>query len=123
MAFYIDAVDGFGLWVGSRSFLRLLHLRHACSSSTSTISRDCRDAIDQYYGDNPLFMSALFGTAFACLVLAVSVLLKWQQSVTVSLLVDALFYLVVTIDVTIACNVPLNDALAAAALFTGLLLK
>jgi uncharacterized membrane protein len=36
---------------------------------------------------NPLFMIALFGTAFACLVLAVSVLLKWQQSGAVSLLV------------------------------------
>jgi uncharacterized membrane protein len=61
---------------------------------------------------NPLFMIALFGTAFACLVLAVSVLLKWQQLGAVSLLVGALLYLVGTIGVTIACNVPLNDALA-----------
>ncbi len=61
---------------------------------------------------NPLFMIALFGTALACLFLAVSVLFKWQQSGAVYLLVGSLLYLVGTIGVTIACNVPLNDALA-----------
>ncbi|PSB20051.1 DUF1772 domain-containing protein [Phormidesmis priestleyi ULC007] len=61
---------------------------------------------------NPLFMIALFGTALACLFLAVSVLFKWQQSAAVYLLVASLLYLVGTIGVTIACNVPLNDALA-----------
>ncbi|MBW4445241.1 MAG: DUF1772 domain-containing protein [Plectolyngbya sp. WJT66-NPBG17] len=61
---------------------------------------------------NPLFMIALFGTALACLFLAVSVLFKWQQSGAVYLLVGSLLYLVGTIGVTIAFNVPLNDALA-----------
>lgn len=61
---------------------------------------------------NPLFMIALFGTALASLFLAVSVLFKWQQSGAVYLLVGSLLYLVGTIGVTIACNVPLNDALA-----------
>jgi uncharacterized membrane protein len=61
---------------------------------------------------NPLFMIALFGTALACLLLAVSVLFKWQQSSAVYLLVGSLLYLIGTIAVTIACNVPLNDALA-----------
>jgi len=63
---------------------------------------------------NPLFMLALFGTALACLILAVFVLFKWQQSSAVYLLVGSLLYLVGTIGVTIACNVPLNDALAIA---------
>jgi uncharacterized membrane protein len=63
---------------------------------------------------NPLFMIALFGTALACLLLAVSVLFKWQQSSAVYLLVGSLLYLIGTIAVTIACNVPLNDALAIA---------
>jgi uncharacterized membrane protein len=63
---------------------------------------------------NPLFMIALFGTALACLLLAVSVLFKWQQSGAVFLLVGALLYLVGAIGVTIAFNVPLNDALAIA---------
>jgi uncharacterized membrane protein len=61
---------------------------------------------------NSLFMLALFGTALACLILAVSALFKWQQLGAVYLLVGSLLYLVGTIGVTIAFNVPLNDALA-----------
>ncbi len=63
---------------------------------------------------NPLFMVALFGTASACLLLTIAVLCKWQQSGAVYLLVGSLLYLVGTIGVTIAFNVPLNDALAIA---------
>jgi uncharacterized membrane protein len=61
---------------------------------------------------NPLFMTALFGTALACTFLVISSLFKWQQSGAVHLVVGSLLYLVGTIGVTIACNVPLNDALA-----------
>ena len=60
----------------------------------------------------PLFMLALFGTALACLLLAVSVLFKWHQPSAFYLLAGSLLYLVGTIAVTIAFNVPLNDALA-----------
>ncbi len=61
---------------------------------------------------NPLFMVALFGTAAACIFLAVSSLLNWQQPGAAYLLVGSLLYLVGTVLVTIAFNVPLNDALA-----------
>lgn len=61
---------------------------------------------------NPLFMVALFGTAAACIWLAVSSLLKWHQPGAVYLLVGSLLYLVGTVLVTIVFNVPLNDALA-----------
>ncbi|HEY9620897.1 MAG TPA: anthrone oxygenase family protein [Crinalium sp.] len=61
---------------------------------------------------NPLFMLALFGTAFACLFLAIAVLFKWQQPSDFYLLAGSLLYLVGAITVTIALNVPLNDALA-----------
>lgn len=61
---------------------------------------------------NPLFMLALFGTAAVCCGLAVAALIKWQQSQTGYLLIGSLLYLVGTIGVTIAFNVPLNDALA-----------
>lgn len=61
---------------------------------------------------NPLFMSALFGTAFACLFLVVSILFKWQQPSAFYLLAGSLLYLVGAIGVTISFNVPLNDALA-----------
>ncbi|MGB8702567.1 MAG: anthrone oxygenase family protein [Thermosynechococcaceae cyanobacterium] len=61
---------------------------------------------------NPLFMLALFGTAVACLFLTITLLPKWNQPGTVYLLVGSLLYLVGTVGVTIAFNVPLNDALA-----------
>lgn len=60
---------------------------------------------------NPLFMTALFGTAFACLFLAISTLFKWHQS-GVAYLLGSLLYLIGTVGVTSAFNVPLNDALA-----------
>ncbi|MBD2410265.1 hypothetical protein FACHB389_28170 [Nostoc calcicola FACHB-389] len=61
---------------------------------------------------NPLFMTVLFGTAAACIVLLVFSVLKWHQPGAVYLLVGSLLYLVGTLGVTIVCNVPLNDALA-----------
>lgn len=61
---------------------------------------------------NPLFMTALFGTAIVCLFWAVSALLKWHQPDSIYLLFGSLIYLVGTVLVTIAFNVPLNDALA-----------
>ncbi len=63
---------------------------------------------------NPLFMVALFGTALAGVGLVVSSLFRWNEPNAVFLLVGSLLYLVGTIIVTIAFNVPRNDALAAA---------
>lgn len=63
---------------------------------------------------NPLFMLALFGTAMACIFLAISSVLKWHQPGAAYLLVGSLLYLIGTVIVTIAFNVPLNDALAIA---------
>lgn len=60
---------------------------------------------------NPLFMLAIFGTAAACLVLAISSLFKWQQPGAVYLLVGSLLYLVGAVGVTGIVHVPLNDAL------------
>ncbi|MDV2992537.1 MAG: hypothetical protein N4J56_002191 [Chroococcidiopsis sp. SAG 2025] len=61
---------------------------------------------------NPLFMLALFGTAVTCLFLAVSSLFKWHQPGAAYWLFGSLLYLLGTVLVTIAFNVPLNDALA-----------
>ncbi len=61
---------------------------------------------------NPLFMLALFGTAVVCLFLTIALLPKWNQPGTAYLLVGSLLYLVGAVGVTIAFNVPLNDALA-----------
>ena len=61
---------------------------------------------------NPLFMLAIFGTAAACLFLAVFSLFKWRQPGAVYLLVGSLLYLVGVVGVTGVVHVPLNDALA-----------
>ena len=62
---------------------------------------------------NPIFFTAFFGTAAACLVLAVSTVFTWQRPGAAYLLTGSLLYLVGTILVTILFNVPRNDALAA----------
>jgi uncharacterized membrane protein len=61
---------------------------------------------------NPWFMTAFIGTGIACLILIVTLLFKWQQPGVAYLLVASLLYLVGSLGVTIAFNVPLNDALA-----------
>ncbi|OUC13611.1 MAG: hypothetical protein B0A82_16290 [Alkalinema sp. CACIAM 70d] len=60
----------------------------------------------------PLFMLALFGTAVVCLLLTIGVFLKWPYSDSTYLLLGSALYLLGSLGVTIACNVPLNDSLA-----------
>jgi len=64
---------------------------------------------------NPWFFAAFFGTAVGCLVLAVFGFVNWNQPGTLYLLAGSVLYLLGSILVTIAFNVPLNDALAAVA--------
>ncbi|MEA5599256.1 DUF1772 domain-containing protein [Rivularia sp. UHCC 0363] len=61
---------------------------------------------------NPLFMGVFLGTAIACIFLLISLISKWHQPGAVYLLVGSLLYLVGTLGVTIAFNVPMNEALA-----------
>jgi uncharacterized membrane protein len=63
---------------------------------------------------NPGFMGVFMGTGFACVALAILSLLKWHQPEAVFVLVGSVLYLAGTFFVTIAFNVPLNDALAIA---------
>ena len=62
---------------------------------------------------NPLFMAAFFGTAAACAIVTLSLLLSWHRPGGGFLLVGSLLYLFGTILVTIVFNVPRNEALAA----------
>lgn len=62
---------------------------------------------------NPWFAVGFFGTAILCVVLVVSSPFRWQLPGSAYLLVGGLLYLVGTIVVTIAFNVPRNNALAA----------
>jgi uncharacterized membrane protein len=63
----------------------------------------------------PPLMVPFLGTALACLALAVVSLFRWDEPDAVLGLVGSLLYLVGTVLVTIAFNVPRNDALAAVA--------
>ncbi|HEX2182453.1 MAG TPA: anthrone oxygenase family protein [Rubrobacteraceae bacterium] len=60
----------------------------------------------------PAFMAALFGTAVACLGLVVRAAVSSGEWPTALVIAGGALYLVGTIGVTIACNVPLNDGLA-----------
>jgi uncharacterized membrane protein len=61
----------------------------------------------------PMFMTALFGTAVACLALAAYAVTAWRGPASAYLLAGCLSYLLGTIVVTMAGNVPLNNSLAA----------
>ncbi|MGO4711946.1 anthrone oxygenase family protein [Bradyrhizobium sp. 2TAF24] len=63
---------------------------------------------------NPLFMLAFLGTGGLCLALAIASWGSWGQADGVLLLAAAVLYLIGCVGVTMVCNVPLNDALAAA---------
>ena len=60
----------------------------------------------------PVFMTALFGTAIACLVLCVAAVRAWHEPGSGRLLAGGLVYLVGVIGMTAAFHVPRNDRLA-----------
>ncbi len=62
---------------------------------------------------NLSFFGVFFGTALLCLYLAGRALFNWNQPGSPLVFAASLLYILGTIGVTIAFNVPLNDALAA----------
>ncbi|MCT7357243.1 DUF1772 domain-containing protein [Streptomyces sp. 15-116A] len=58
------------------------------------------------------FMAVFIGSAVLCAVIAVVTFVLWPDGGTVELLVGSALYLVGAFGVTIAANVPRNDALA-----------
>jgi uncharacterized membrane protein len=60
----------------------------------------------------PAFMTALFGTAAACLGLMVWAVISWGEPPATLVFSAGVPYLVGTIGVTMARNVPLNNRLA-----------
>jgi uncharacterized membrane protein len=59
----------------------------------------------------PAFMTALFGTAAACLAVIVCSILSWHQPYAGYLLTGGLLYLLGAIGITITFHVPRNQAL------------
>jgi uncharacterized membrane protein len=62
---------------------------------------------------NPAFLTAFLGTGIVCVALAAGSYVWWGEASGKLLLAASLIYLVGCIGVTMVCNVPLNDALAA----------
>jgi len=62
---------------------------------------------------NPIFLGVMFGTAVACIGLTVAALSRWQVPGSAYLLAGSVIYLAGTILVTMLCNVPRNNVLAA----------
>ncbi len=60
----------------------------------------------------PVFMTALFGTAAACLGLIVWAVISWDEPPAKLVFSGGALYLVGAIGITMACNVPLNNMLA-----------
>lgn len=61
---------------------------------------------------NSWFGAAFFGTALACVLLLITAGLRWHRPGSGWMLAGSLLYLIGVMGVTIACNVPQNDALA-----------
>ena len=61
---------------------------------------------------NPGFLGLFMGTALACAVLLVCAIWRWQAPGALYLGTGSLLYLLGTFGVTMAFNVPLNNALA-----------
>lgn len=64
---------------------------------------------------NPVFLGGFMGTAALGALLAVMALFNWQAPGAAYLLPGSALYLIGTFGVTMAFNVPLNNALAAVA--------
>ena len=61
---------------------------------------------------NPSFLGTFFGTALVCLVIVALALVEGGQPGAALRMIGSVAYLIGTLGVTIACNVPRNDLLA-----------
>ena len=62
---------------------------------------------------NPLFLGVFMGTAAACVAVIAGAVARWDSAAGPYLLAGSALYLAGTFGVTIVCNVPLNNSMAA----------
>lgn len=63
---------------------------------------------------NPLFLGTFMGTAVLCLGLLAAALFRSHEPQMICVIAGSVLYIAGTFGVTMLCNVPLNEALAAA---------
>ncbi|MFP3990569.1 anthrone oxygenase family protein [Streptomyces sp. E11-3] len=61
---------------------------------------------------NPVFLGVLMGTAALCAVVAVITFVVWPDRGAIELLLGSALYVFGSLGVTIAANIPRNDAMA-----------
>lgn len=64
---------------------------------------------------NPWFMAVFMGTPVLCVIVAILAVLRWNEPGTLLIIAACAIYVLGSFAVTMFFNVPLNDALAAAA--------
>lgn len=62
---------------------------------------------------NPIFFLVFFGTGLLGLALAAASLMRWDEAGMALILAGGLLYIASAIGVTLICNVPMNNSLAA----------
>jgi uncharacterized membrane protein len=62
---------------------------------------------------NPWFFTVFFGTALLSVIAIVAAVTRWHDPRAIHLLAAGVIYLIGTIVVTMVCNVPRNNMLAA----------
>jgi uncharacterized membrane protein len=62
---------------------------------------------------NPMFLGLFLGSGASCIILVISSALNWHKRGAALALIGSVLYLIGTVLVTMTCNVPRNDTLAA----------
>lgn len=96
-----------GVWFAFSGFVMHALARLPAPAGIAAMQSVNRSAV------RPPLMAAVFGTAALCVGLAARAVVTWGGPGTALSLAGALVYLLGTIGVTVAANVPRNDRLAA----------
>lgn len=64
---------------------------------------------------NPWFLSVFLGTAVACALAVIGAFVLWRSPAPATIVAGGILYVVGCFGVTMVCNVPRNNALAAVA--------
>lgn len=62
---------------------------------------------------NPIFLGVFIGAALLSVLAVFAAIIRWQSPDSIAIIAAAALYIVGTFGVTMVCNVPLNNRLAA----------